>query len=311
MTGAVLSAVYANTRPGLPGIDTSEKLGLLADLDGTWIGTGFNLVALPVFPHDGKLPFRLMLSTTVEVLEFTPIGAAVPNRGFEQADIEIYGLCYLQKVAHGVTHEPLHIEPGFWLNVPASAASGNAAEIVRESTIPHGNSVLARGHASEAAGGPSIPRTPSKPISHAGHPIGSVHYLKPYADAAGDEHEQIRPAAFSAAYVDDPSQALRDVLTAQESRRQTVIHTVSLNVATGRIVEAPEVPPPPRGGIVNIPSDVDPTFLDATFWIERVREAGQGVPEREFLQLQYAQLVMLDFDNILWPHISVATLTKQ
>jgi hypothetical protein len=29
------------------------------------------------------------------------------------------------------------------------------------------------------------------------------------------------------------------------------------------------------------------------------------------MQLQYVQTVMLDFDNILWPHISVATLTKQ
>jgi hypothetical protein len=312
MTEIALSAIYANTRPGLPGVDTSKKLGLLADLDGTWIGTGFNLVALPVFPHEGKVPFRLMLSTTVEILEFTPIGAAVPNRGFEQEDIGIYGLCYLQKVADGVTHEPLHIEPGLWLNVPASAASGNAAEIVRQGTIPHGNSVLARGGASEAAGRPSIPVTPSKPVSHAGHPIGSTHYLRPYTDAAEDEDEQVRPAAYPAAYVHDPSEALGDVLDAQERRGQKVVHTVSLNVATGTIVEAPHVPPAPRGGIVNIPSDVDPTLLDSTFWIERVWEPRAGVEAgREFLQLQYVQIVMLDFDNIFWPHISVATLTKQ
>jgi hypothetical protein len=31
----------------------------------------------------------------------------------------------------------------------------------------------------------------------------------------------------------------------------------------------------------------------------------------EFLQLQYTQTVILNFLNIDWPHISVATLVKQ
>jgi hypothetical protein len=310
-TDAPLSAIYANTRPGLAGVSTSETLDLLADLDGTWIGTGFNLVALPVFPHEGVTPFRLLLSTTVELLEFTPIGAAVPNRGFEQPDIEIHGLRYLQRVADGVTNEPLHIEPGFWLNVPQSDASSGFDEIVRQSTIPHGNSVLARGYATQADGGPSIPTASSAPISHAGHPVVSKHYLQPYVNAVADDFEQTRPEAFKAAYVGDPSRALTDVLEAQQSRSQTVVHTVTLDVST-----SPRVSPGEHsaggGAIGNIPSDVDATSLESTFWIERVRELrGGNVDGREFLQLQYVQTVVLDFDNILWPHISVATLTKQ
>ena len=49
------------------------------------------------------------------------------------------------------------------------------------------------------------------------------------------------------------------------------------------------------------------TRLDATFWIETVEQPDGS----EFFQLQYTQTVILDFDGIDWPHISVATLTKQ
>jgi hypothetical protein len=63
----------------------------------------------------------------------------------------------------------------------------------------------------------------------------------------------------------------------------------------------------------------------ATFWIEWVQTpnfpfepaaAGPQVQEIEpywpqptFLQLQYSQVVILVFNKVRWPHISVATLT--
>jgi len=65
----------------------------------------------------------------------------------------------------------------------------------------------------------------------------------------------------------------------------------------------------------------------ATFWIEWVRDAGgppiplqAGPPGSVMdlepfwqyathLQLQYSQLVILVFNNVLWPHVTVATMT--
>jgi hypothetical protein len=68
----------------------------------------------------------------------------------------------------------------------------------------------------------------------------------------------------------------------------------------------------------------------ATFWIEWVRDSGEppiplhsgpGQPEGPItdlepfweqathLQLQYSQLVILIFNNVLWPHVTVATMT--
>ena len=44
-----------------------------------------------------------------------------------------------------------------------------------------------------------------------------------------------------------------------------------------------------------------------TFWIELVR-GSDGLPD--FHQLQYAQTVFLVFDDITWPHATVATLRQ-
>ena len=44
--------------------------------------------------------------------------------------------------------------------------------------------------------------------------------------------------------------------------------------------------------------------VSATFWIETVK----GSPN--FLQLQYSQLVLLNFNGLSWPHITVATLKQ-
>jgi hypothetical protein len=47
--------------------------------------------------------------------------------------------------------------------------------------------------------------------------------------------------------------------------------------------------------------------VSATFWIETVKKPGGG----HFLQLQYTQTVILDFNGLSWPHVSVATLRKK
>lgn len=73
-----------------------------------------------------------------------------------------------------------------------------------------------------------------------------------------------------------------------------------------------------RGSIGNIPflaSNANASLLYATFWVEQV-----SAPNREaFMQLQYAQMTLLEFPPLsasgestmfAWPHVSVATLRK-
>ncbi|MGA3206156.1 MAG: hypothetical protein ABSF12_26985 [Bryobacteraceae bacterium] len=136
------------------------NLGLLADLAGTWKGTGFNLVARP--DKEGNANLYLELNQTQETLEFTPIASAIPNRGFGMDDIELFGLTYLQQISDSVTGGALHIEPGIWVRQPATIAppeqppSGDDIAF-RMGSIPHGNAILAKGTAQKFTGPPTLP----------------------------------------------------------------------------------------------------------------------------------------------------------
>jgi len=110
--------------------DTTANLGPLADLAGTWTGHGFNLIARPDF-HD-KADLYLQLNHTHDYIKFDPIGSPVPNRGFGQDDIGLYGLTYLNQIQDATVGSGLHIEPP---NVPPAGAQ----LVARMATIPHGN----------------------------------------------------------------------------------------------------------------------------------------------------------------------------
>jgi hypothetical protein len=295
------SSVTPNTRPGLPLAVTADSLGPLADLAGSWIGRGFNLISLPDFdsnpPSTGPKPFRVKLNSTVEILEFTPIGGAVPNRGSTgQNDISIFGLRYLQRVADLVTNEAMHIEPGFWLSVPATTVPAGDATVVRQGTIPHGNSMLAIGRAISVGGGPLINPVDSTPVKNPDVPpaLGEA-YLEPLESPP-------LPPDFKPGFVKNLNLALQEAILGQNIRHTEVLIISTASPAAGPATQV--------GGIVNMPFDLpnaNPTKLDAIFWIETVEQPDGSV----MMQLQYTQTVVLNFLGIDWPHISVATLVKQ
>ena len=64
-------------RASAPAETHLRHLGPLHNLAGTWVGSGFNLISLPDFA-DNKT-FRLKLSATREILEFSHIGGPVPK----------------------------------------------------------------------------------------------------------------------------------------------------------------------------------------------------------------------------------------
>src|SRR5271163_2020011 len=138
------------------------NLGLLQDLAGTWEGDGFNLVARPAFHYKANL--YLELNQTREQLAIHPIGSSIPNRGFGQDDIELFGLTYLQKIADAGLDGALHIEPGIWVTQPNTDFPPEAAPpptppnqlVARMGTIPHGNSLLAEGVAKPFVGSPVL-----------------------------------------------------------------------------------------------------------------------------------------------------------
>lgn len=136
-----------------------QQLGLLAELAGTWKGKGFNLIARPDF-HD-KTDLYLQLNQTRETLKFDAIGSPIPNRGFGQDDIELFGLTYLQQISDAGHDGALHIEPGIWITQPATEFPPESVPkpqqlVARMGTIPHGNALLAEGIAAPFKGNPIL-----------------------------------------------------------------------------------------------------------------------------------------------------------
>lgn len=273
----------APLRAAHPRFQDESPLGLLTDLEGTWSGQGFNLIAVPNKQHNAD--FRLILNATTEILQFNSIGGVIPNRGSAQDDIDIFGLTYLQRVNDAQTKEGLHIEPGIWLNVPATSAPAGGPSIVRQSTIPHGDSLLAQGDGFVIDGGPQIAEVSSEPTGP-GMASKFLGYKDPYTRTD-------LPPGMQQDYVANMNQALVDAIAGQE-----IVRTVVLQVATT-----------PQGGIVNLPFitvNANATRMEATFWIETVKRP-DGT---QFLQLQYTQTVILNFLDIDWPHVSVGTLIR-
>lgn len=277
-------------RATAPGAVISPPLGALAELPGVWVGEGFNLIALPD-KQNGKT-FRVMLNATIETMSFSPIGGPIPNRGSLQNDIFLHGLHYLQQVSDAQTFAALHLEPGLWLNVPPTEAPPAPATIVRQATVPHGDSLLAQSvFVNTDKGGPQIAPVSTLPVRVNGKPLG-FGYTDPYQNA-------LLPPGIPSEAVQDPNVVLTQKLAQQEKAGLKVVETTTIVVKTA-----------PAGGIINIPfivKNADAISMEAIFWIERVSQPNAP----DFMQLQYTQTVMLRFNEIDWPHVSVATLVNQ
>jgi hypothetical protein len=294
------------------------NLGLLGDLPGTFIGTGFNLIARPNKSQSiqNNEPFFLELNATQEILEFTNIGGDIPNRGSVQDDLTLHGLHYLQRVADCTTHTAIHLEPGLWLRLDPTAAPNPVTEesYARLATIPHGDSLLAQStFAQRLNTGPTIDPVDSTPFtggipdlnSPPGSPVPNDQYLEQYRTKKLPT--ECLPAGLNdAETIKDPTRVLQAAIDAP---RQNIVETVVIKISTEQAENR---------GIVNIPfviQNANATRLDAIFWIEKVLDPPNAGPD-PFIQLQYVQRVILDFPPavgapiISWPHISVATLVK-
>ena len=361
-----------------------KQLGLLADFAGTWHGEGFNLIARP--DSEGNANLYLQLNQTHETLKLDPIGSSIPNRGFGQNDIELFGLTYLQKISDAATGGAMHIEPGIWVTqqgttYPPETAPAGAQIVARMGNIPHGNSMLAQGIAQPFAGPPTltspaaqyafsafpsfnstpfpVPPPPAPPVLNAAGssealtapPPGFSQYnianpesaTNPRTPFATNPPDPPLPAAINGVLmqdvVNDPITLLQAVIAKQVDDGHTFEGTV-INVATQASITfftAPNSkagdptvvvnPTNGAGGIENIlfleggeptgpkGANADTATVYATFWIEKVSHKDHP----SFMQLQYAQMVVLNFPILTvlpkvvtlgWPHISVATLRK-
>jgi hypothetical protein len=305
-----------------PAADPLGPLALLpgpGDQPGVWVGHGFNAIWRPHRASTGQDRF-LELNLTDEKLVFTRINGEIPNRGLAMGDINMFGLTYMQQINEaGKPAAGLHIEPGIWANVPHTADPAEPPTVVRMASIPHGTTILAQGTANTIKGGPqTIPASNILPFFFgspppAGSSFDNVALTFPELELSIDTQFRTDPL---------PAEVTQDVLKNPNSVLANALHAslqgTHMKERTFLHVSTTNNPIKGGGGTANtafLASSVNPgggnapaTQVEATFWIETI--AGKnGKPD--VLQLQYTQLVMLDFNGIHWPHVTVGTLVKQ
>jgi hypothetical protein len=287
----------------------ANPLGPLAGLRGIWKGHGFNQIWRPF--HGSQDRF-LELNETNETLQFDEIPGDIPNRGLLQADINLHGLRYLQQIQDGNVLGPngrpagIHIEPGLWLTVPATTNPQDASTIARLANIPHGTSIVSQGSAV-----PSINSAPTfAPVSITPFTIAPPHTPVPFPETNLGVPTQFRTPPVDIPHVTQAMVNNPNIALAQGIAGENVVSTAILKISTTDLN-----PPSSGGGTANIAflqgagggPNAQAVQLDAIFWIETVKKA-DGSTEH---QLQYSQTVLLNFNGLSWPHVSVATLVKQ
>ena len=303
----------------------------------TWKGVGFNMIWRPDHEQQNHNPndFFLELNETTETLSFKDITGGVPgrgiaNRGALQKDIQLGGIAYTQEifdanetqVINGVQQPVgLHFEPGVWINVEKTEKPNENASIARMGSVPHGTTINLQGvslKTSENANGFDMSQiikataiTPSR-INATDSRDESV--LQPFPKQETiDPNNKNGPSRTSLAklkhldqtHLANPNQYLMDALAGQKITKITTF------VVASDPRDRPGQNPNVGGGVTNIAfllGNPDPNSnampASAIFWLEEGVD-GAGKP---FRQLQYTQRVLLKFNGLNWPHITVGTL---
>ena len=296
-------AVTAQAQP-------ADPLGPLEQLPGTWKGHGFNTIWRP--HHPSSQDRFLECNLTTETLTFTKIDGPIPNRGLLMPDINMFGLTYLQQISQTSDNTGLHIEPGIWVNIPVTSSPNEPKTVARLASIPHGTVILAQGSfQTNLPGKPNIPDNNILPFG-----IGSPAPPNSAFNQIEQQFTELNlsiPTPFrflspgvTQAMVRNPNSVLQDAITGQTIKERTFIkistkHTPIAGGGTANTAFLEDAGSPPIGNAKAVE-------VDAMFWIETVAGTG-GNPDK--LQLQYTQLVELDFNTLRWPHVTVATLVKQ
>ena len=242
----------------------------------------------------------------------------------------------------------IHFEPGIWLSVPATTVPPEGATIARMASIPHGTTIEAQGTSFTVAGGPRIDPvdiTPF-PIGNPGQPFrfpsqtatNTATFRLPQ-----DLTAFIAAGTITQEILDNPNIILKKRADAQNIT-STTVNVISTNPADPLFGGGTDNIAFLLGDKNATSPNADAIQMSATFWIETVTEqitipaytahhpvivrgatsAGNPVVsfsvtsktptakdttiDVSYTQIQYTQTVLLNFNNLTWPHVSVATL---
>lgn len=300
----------AQTFPAAP----TTTLGPLEYFIGTWTNKltdtdglpySYNVMPLPQVDPSSPTGYILKNFAYYEELTFSAIHGGAPNRGglgTQNCNV----LFYEQRVyfAEGPNKNALvHAENGSLLFINDQlqilgpygngdqAGIGNRTisnsvpptqqfNIIKQVSVPHGNSILAAGTYQKQAGAPIIPALSTLPEG-----------------VVTTQYSQMDPVANpNPSYTLNPNQALADALL---TAPVTAFFTLQVSSKNG------------GGAVTNIGFEqqhANVEMYSCTYWLEALNNAA------EFTQLQYSQTILMRLpigDGFVdFPHVTSNTLTK-
>jgi hypothetical protein len=242
----------------------------------------------------------------------------------------------------------IHLEPGVWLSVPPTTVPAEGATLVRMASIPHGTTIEAQGISSTVAGAPVIEPVdirpfpigdPGAPITFPSQDVNDTGTFRVPQNLA----KFIADGTITQAILNNPNLIIKNRADAQNITSTTVI-AINTNpddplfgggtdnlafllgdkTATAPNANAIQVTAIFRIETVSEQITVPACGPDQPVIVQGNASAGSPVasfavsPATEitadtqidvtYTQIQYTQTVLLSFNGLTWPHVSVATL---
>jgi hypothetical protein len=175
--------------------------------------------------------------------------------------------------------------------------------LVRAASIPHGTTLLAQG-ASTNQLPPVIPSVNTTPFFIASDALNA--FPESNLSVASEFRTTPLPQGVTQEIVDNPNVLLSDANTEAAAQGFEIVEAIQIQVSAVGVTPGGQAA---LGAIGNIPflfPNADVANVTATFWLERVSNPSGA----SFLQLQYSQTVLLNFNGLSWPHVTVGTLVK-
>jgi hypothetical protein len=242
----------------------------------------------------------------------------------------------------------IHFEPGVWLSVPPTTVPTEGATLVRMASIPHGTTINAQGTSFTVPGGPRIDPVDITPFPIGNPSTRIKFPSQQASDTATFRIPQdltsfITAGTITQAILDNPNIVIKNRADAQNIT-STIVILISTDPADPLFGGGTDNIAFLLGDKTATAPNADAVQMTAIFWIETVSEqitmpayspgqpvlvqgdAGAGDPVPTFAvssateipagtkidvtypQIQYTQTVLLNFNGLSWPHVSVATL---
>jgi hypothetical protein len=241
----------------------------------------------------------------------------------------------------------IHLEPGVWLSVPDTTVPAEPASFVRMASIPHGTTIEAQGTSFTVPSGPlfqPVDITPTLLSSGQKIRFTSQDVTNPGTFRLPQDLSQfVAAGTITQDILDNPN-----LLLEQRAKAQNIVSTDVITIDTDPAAPLFGGGTDNIAFLLGDANATSPNAnaarMSAIFWVEVVSEqitvppckAGHSVvvrgsdaagdPVASFLvtsestttadtplevtytQIQYVQTVLLVFNGLVWPHVSVATL---